>query len=274
MRIDLHTHSAYSDGTDTPAALIAAAAAAGLDVVGIADHDSNAGWAEALAAAEQAGVELVRGAEITSSWQGASVHILSYLHDPAVPELAQLMADNRDLRPRRARKMVAALAADYPITWEQVLAFAGDQGTVGRPHMADALVAAGIYPDRNAAFADALARSSPYYVHLTAPSPLEVVRAIRVAGGVPVLAHPFVAKRGRMSPEGIAELVPAGLFAIEADHRDHTPEQRATARALARDLGILVTGSSDYHGTGKPNRLGEGLTSPEVLAAIRAAGRI
>ncbi|HZK05789.1 MAG TPA: PHP domain-containing protein [Actinomycetaceae bacterium] len=274
MFIDLHTHSAHSDGTDAPARLMEAAAVAGLEVVGLADHDTNTGWAEASAAVGRTGVALVRAAEITASWKGSSVHVLSYLHDPDEPRLARLMADNRNLRPRRARAMVAALSRDYPITWEDVMAHAGDPKTVGRPHMADALVTAGVFPHRDDAFAGVLAADGPYYVHLAAPEPLEVVRAIRAAGGVPVIAHPFISSRGGIDDDAIAELARAGLFALEADHRDHTAGQRARARRLAADLGLAVTGSSDYHGTGKQNRLGDGVTAPDVLERIAAEGRL
>lgn len=273
MRIDLHTHSSRSDGTDTPRELMHAAARAGLGVVALADHDTDAGWAEAAGAVGESGVGLVRAVEVTSSLHGGSQHILSYLHDPA--RLAPLLEENRTRRPRRARAMVERLAADFPITWEDVQAQAGDPTTVGRPHMADALVAAGVYPDRTAAFEGALKKKGPYYVHIDAPTPREVVEAIVAAGGVAVLAHPFMARRSAPLTDGeIGELVDAGLFAIEADHRDHTPAERTRAHALASLLGVQVTGSSDYHGTGKPNRLGEGLTTPEVLGMIEAAGHL
>ncbi|MDO5495485.1 MAG: PHP domain-containing protein [bacterium] len=273
MRIDLHTHSTCSDGTDTPRELMLAAEGAGLAVVALSDHDTDAGWEEASAAVGETGVALVRAAEVTSSLHGGSHHILSYLHDPA--RLAPLLEDNRTLRPRRARAMVEALAADFPITWEAVLAQAGDPDTIGRPHMADALIAAGVYPDRTAAFAGAMSKGSRYYVHIEAPTPRMVVEAIVAAGGVAVLAHPFMS--GRTAPltdEEITELRDVGLFGIEADHRDHSPSERVRARALANLLGLAVTGSSDYHGAGKPNRLGEGLTEPEVLERIEAAGHL
>lgn len=274
MRIDPHTHSLHSDGTQTPAELIADAAAAGIDVIGLTDHDSTAGWDEALSEAWALGIKLLRGAEVTASSNGYPVHMLTYLHDSNDLTLAELMADNRDLRPRRARAMVEALAVDYPITWEAVLAEVGDPATVGRPHIADALVAAGVFPHRDDAFAEALSNEGPYYVHLAAPGPVEVVRAIRGAGGVPVLAHPFVGVRGNLTEDEIAELAEAGLFGLEADHTDHTLAQAESGHRLAKRLGLQVTGSSDYHGAGKTNRLGDGLTSPDVLAAMLAEGAI
>lgn len=275
MRIDPHTHSNHSDGTDAPAELMRAAAAAGLDVVGLTDHDSVAGWDEAAVAVPETGVALLRGAELTASWKGASIHVLSYLHDPKDRSLAALMEGNRNLRPRRARAMVDAIAADYPIAWEDVISRAGDPTTVGRPHIADALVAAGVFPHRDQAFEHVLANDGPYYVHIEAPSPLDVVRAIVAARGVAVIAHPFVAERGVvLSEDAIAECADAGLFALEADHTDHSPQQRERARGVAGRLGLAVTGSSDYHGTGKLNRLGDGLTAPDVLAQIEERGAL
>lgn len=275
MRIDLHTHSTFSDGTDTPAQLVAAARAAGLDVVGLMDHDTTAGWQEAAQAARAAGVRLVRGTEISTMWQGRSVHLLSLLQDPTEPGLAQLLHRNQTSRERRARQMVERLAADYPITWQDVAARAGNPQTVGRPHMADALVAAGVFPDRDAAFAGPLSGRGPYYVRLDVPDPVDAVAAVRAAGGVPVLAHPFAAVRGPVLPDDVVRaMAAAGLAALEADHRDHDPAARAHARALAAQLGLPVTGSSDYHGTGKPNRLGENLTAPEVFEALVAQGAV
>lgn len=269
MRIDLHTHSTFSDGTDMPAGVLENAAAAGLDVVALTDHDTTAGWDAAVAAVTRTGVALVRGAEISCSAQGIAVHMLSYLHDPAEPGLALLLADTRSMRVRRGRAMVEALARDYPVTWEGVVAVAGDEETVGRPHMADALIAAGIFPDRDAAFARVLHTRGPYYVPLDAPHPRDVVTAIRAAGGVPVMAHPLAVKRGRVvSDDVIVDLVDHGLAALEACHRDHAPVAVRHLRELAARLGVLVTGGSDYHGSGKPNRLGENLTTAEVFEQV------
>lgn len=275
MRIDPHTHSAYSDGTDSPADLVRLAGEAGLDVVGLTDHDTYAGWEEAAAAAGRFGVGLLRGAEVTCSAGGISVHLLALLPRPDDEDLLALLAHNRTSRPRRAREMVDRLGQDFPLTWESVAALAGDPETIGRPHMADALVAAGVVPDRSAAFAHILASSGPYYVPIDSPHPVHAVRAVTAAGGVAVMAHPFAAKRGRVVAEDvIREMAEAGLAGLEADHRDHTPEQRQRARSLAGELGLLVTGASDYHGTGKPNGLGENLTEPAELAAIEERGAL
>ena len=272
MRADLHAHSALSDGTDTPAGLVEAAAAAGLDVVAITDHDSVAGWDEATLAAHRYGVVLVPGIEVSCRAHDISVHLLAYLPDPRHPELRAELDRTRDDRVWRARRMVERIAVDYPFAWEDVLAQVEDGATVGRPHLADALVARGHVADRGEAFRRVLANGSPYYVGHYAPEAADAVRLVRAAGGVPVMAHPLAALRGRtVSDRTIAELVVAGLAGLEVDHRDHLPAERAHLRDLAAELGLLTTGSSDYHGAGKPNALGENLTDPEVLALIEDA---
>ncbi len=172
--------------------------------------------------------------------------------------------------------MVAAMAADgIPVSIDDVRAqLETPDTTIGRPHLADALVARGVVPDRDAAFTDLLHNASRYYVSHYAPDPVTAVRLVRGAGGVPVMAHPFAGKRGRTVDDPVIEaMAKAGLFGLEADHRDHDEAQRAHAHALATDLGLAVTGSSDYHGTGKLNRLGERTTDPEVLARIEDQAR-
>jgi predicted metal-dependent phosphoesterase TrpH len=274
VRIDLHTHSTASDGTQAPGVLVAAAAAAGLDVVALTDHDTTDGWDEAGAAARAAGIVLVPGTEVSARSRGVSVHLLSYLQDPAHPALATLIGRTREARLHRGRAIVEKLAADYPITWDDVLAQQAPGTVVGRPHVADALVALGVVPDRTAAFDGLLSAHGRYYVPYYAPEAVEAVRAIRESGGVPVFAHPGADGRGRIVPdEVIAELAEAGLAGLEVRHRDHDAHQRERLAALADRLGLLVTGSSDYHGTGKPNLLGENTTDPEVLAEIERQGR-
>ena len=276
MRIDPHTHSACSDGTDSPAALMAAAARAGLDVVGLTDHDTTAGWAEAAAAVATTGVSLLRGTEISCAADGVTLHLLAYLFDPDDAALTGALEEVRTSRADRGRRMVERLAADYPITWRDVAARAGGAETIGRPHIADALVAAGSFPDRNAAFAGPLATSSPYYVHHWALDPVEACRLVRAAGGVPVAAHPRASSRQRrlVPDEVFAEMADAGLAALEMHHRDQTPEQREQVRVLAQRLGLGLSGASDYHGTGKPNRLGENLMPPELLEQILDEGAL
>ena len=271
MRIDLHAHSTASDGTDAPADLIRAASAAGLDVVALTDHDTVSGWAEALAAAETIGITMVPGVEISCRWQGVSLHLLAFFFDPADAPLLAEMERTRNGRAGRAETMVAQLAADYPISWAQVQRHAtGD--TVGRPHIADALVESGVVATRDEAFDRLLHSRSAYYVPHAAPEPVAAVGLVRAAGGVAVFAHPGARGRGEVVPDSlIVEMAAAGMAGLEVDHRDHDAPTRARLRDLASRLGLLVTGSSDYHGTGKVNRLGENTTSPEAYAAILAA---
>lgn len=274
-RIDPHTHSAYSDGTDTPAQLLAAAARAGLDAIALTDHDTTDGWDEACAAVSATGVSLIRGAEISCSASGISAHLLAYLFDPANPGLLDVFRRTRQDRETRARRIVDNLSADYPISWEDVLDFAPEGGPVGRPHIADALVRAGCFPDRGAAFVHALHPSGPYYVHQRAPDPVEAVRLVLKAGGVPVLAHPRARGRSRLLPEAvIGDMADAGLFGIERDHRDHGPQDRADVERIGGELGLALFGSSDYHGSGKPNRIGENTTDPATIAEVVKRGYI
>ncbi len=275
MRIDLHTHSVASDGTDAPDEVVASAAEAGLDVVGLTDHDTTAGWVAAEAAALRHGIALVRGAELSCRAEGTSVHLLAYLYDPADAGLLAEAGRVRASREGRAQEMVRRLAADYPVTWADVVAQTGPDATVGRPHIADALVAAGVLPDRSAAFTSLLTQDSPYYVQHYATALVDAVRLVLAAGGVPVMAHPGASNRGRvLSDAAIRAAADAGLVGLEVHHRDHTPEQVARLTALAAELGLIVTGSSDYHGLGKPNVLGERTTAPSVLAAIVERGRL
>lgn len=275
MRIDLHTHSTASDGTDSPAGVIEAAAQAGLDVVALTDHDTTAGWQEAAAAARRVGIAFVPGTEVSCRSGGVSAHVLSYLQDPAHPALLALTERTRSARITRAQRIVELLGSDYPISWDDVLEQSEDAATVGRPHIADALVARGHVADRSAAFDELLRPGSRYYVPHYAPDVLEAVRAIRAAGGVPVFAHPGADGRGRIVADAvIVAMADAGLAGLEIEHRDHDDAARARLRGLAHDLGLFATGSSDYHGRGKENLIGENLTSPEVLAQIEADGRL
>ncbi len=275
MLIDLHTHSTVSDGTQVPAEVVAAAAEAGIDVLALTDHDSMAGWAQAGEAARRHGIAFVPGMEISCSIGGTSVHVLSYLHDPEHEALAATVEAARDSREHRAERMVELLSADVDIDWPFVRQHIGPGATIGRPHIADALVARGIVRDRTEAFAGLLSSRGPYYVRHYAPDPIEAVRLVVAAGGVPVMAHPRARFRGRVVDDAVIErMTDAGLAGLEVGHRDNPPADQRELRVLARRLGLLVTGSSDYHGTGKPNRLGENTTVPEVLDEIvaRASG--
>lgn len=275
VRIDLHTHSTVSDGTESPAELVAAAAEAELDVLAITDHDSTGGWAEATEASRRLGVTLVPGMEVSCrTAEGISVHVLSYLHDPTHPELLEEITKSKDARLSRAEHMVSLLAEDYPLSWDDVTRHVAPGATVGRPHIADALVAAGLVGDRTEAFATMLSSRSRYFVQHYAPEPARAVALIRAAGGVPVFAHPVASARGRTVAEPVyQEMIDAGLAGLEVFHRDNPEERRPFLMGLAAEHGLFVTGSSDYHGTGKPNRLGENMTAEDVLGEIERQGR-
>lgn len=281
MRIDLHTHSCFSDGTDTPTQLMLKAGQAGLDMVGLTDHDTVDGWKEAEKAVNSSGVALIRGTEISckayvdGSAMGRSVHMLSYLHQGDDQGLKRLFEDVKNARTERVKKMVELLARDYRISLENVYSHAQEGVAIGRPHIADALVSAGYFTDRSECFNKVLYNGSPYYVIYCAPDVLDVIATIREAGGVPVYAHPRASRRQKLVPIDIIEqMVRAGLFGLEAYHRDHSDDEVAEVLAIARQFGIPVTGSSDYHGKGKPNRLGENLTDPAVVEAIETQGAL
>jgi predicted metal-dependent phosphoesterase TrpH len=284
VRIDLHTHSRVSDGTDTPAELVAAAAAAGLDVVALTDHDTTGGWAEALAAGEQHGVTVVPGIEISTDLGGSSVHLLGYLIDPDFPPLVDELERILIGRSARVPAMVAKLQQlGIEITEADVYAQSTDAAATGRPHVADALVALGVVGHRDEAFDRFLGWGKPAYVERYA-APLEtMVRLVAMAGGAPVIAHPWGRSRRREpSIERLAQLKEIGLVGIEADHQDHDAATRAELHAIARQLDLVATGSSDYHGTGKTGHpLGVNTTAPSELhrlleraaAASAASGR-
>jgi predicted metal-dependent phosphoesterase TrpH len=272
VSIDLHVHSAASDGTQPPAEVVRSAVEAGLEVVALTDHDTTRGWAEA-ADAVPSGLRLVPGAEISCVHDGISLHMLAYLFDPTHAELVEEMGMALDDRVPRAKAIVAKLAdGGYPVTWEMVLEQLPDGATVGRPHIADTLVSAGVVSDRSEAFDTLLHDGSEFFVGHYYVDALRAVRLVREAGGVPVFAHPAAVKRGdTVGDDGIRAMAGAGLAGLEVDHRDNPPEAREHLRHLAAELGLFVTGASDYHGSGKPNRLGENTTDPAVLEQLLAA---
>lgn len=271
MRIDLHTHSAVSDGTDAPAVLVANAARAGLGAVALTDHDTFDGLAEAMDAGARLGVEVLGGLEFSTRLAGRSVHLLGYGPDPDDAALNAELARVRDGRDGRVPAMVARLATlGFPLELDEVLAQARG-ASVGRPHVADALIARGYVRDRDEAFTHWLYDGGPAYVDRYATPLVEAIALVKAAGGVAVIAHPW--SRGAeaaLTPDVLAELTAAGLDGIEVDHPDHGRDERAALAALARRLGLLATGSSDHHGTGKTrNPLGACTTDPDVYAAIR-----
>jgi predicted metal-dependent phosphoesterase TrpH len=272
--IDLHAHTTASDGTLTPAELVAAAASSGLDVLAITDHDTTAGWVPA-AEARPAGLTLIRGAELSCRWYGQTpaipLHLLAYLFDPASPGLAAESARVRRAREERGERIVDRLRADgVDVTWDEIRGYAAG-GTVGRPHIALALMRAGLVASTQEAF-EPRWLGERYRLPKDDTDVFTAMRLIREAGGVPVFAHPRATKRGAIVPDSlIVELAAAGLFGLEADHDAHSPEERAHVRALAEELGLVVTGSSDFHGAHKPVRLGAFTTAPSVYERIVAA---
>jgi 3',5'-nucleoside bisphosphate phosphatase len=274
MRIDLHAHSTASDGTCSPAELMAEASTAGLDVIAITDHDTTGGW-RAAAEALPAGLRLVRGVELSCRWYGVEpsipLHLLAYLINPDEPALAAELARLRLSRQQRGERIVAMLRADgIEVSWPDIQARAGG-GSVGRPHIAQALIRAGLVASTSEAFAPVWL-GERYRLPKDDIDVFAALRLVRLAGGVPVFAHPRASRRGRIVPDRlIAEMAGAGLVGLEADHEDHSPRERAHVRGLAAELGLVVTGSSDFHGTHKAVRLGEHTTAPEAYERIVAA---
>ena len=269
MRIDLHTHSRASDGTDPPAEVMARARARGLDVVALTDHDTVAGHAEAEAALPP-GLTLVPGMELSATLGGRSLHLLAYLFDPAYPPLAEAVASLRDDRVRRARVMVGKLAAlGTGVTWDQVAAIAGD-GVVGRPHIARALADTGTISAPAEAFtADWIGDGGRAFEDKYALEPAAAIALIRAAGGVSVLAH---ARSGgyEVSDDSIGALAAAGLTGLEVWHPDHPPAVRGRLRVLAAALGLVPTGGSDDHGALTGHILGAGTTPAESYQRLVA----
>jgi len=285
--IDLHSHTRASDGSDTPGELIAEAVAAGVTTLAITDHDTTSGWAEAVAAAQGAPLSLVPGIELstqvidhTTGFVPQSIHLLGYLVDPEHPALVEEMVKIRSHRDNRLQMMVEKLSADYDISWLEVRATIAEGATPGRPHIAEVLIAKGIVADTTEAFAHILAADGPYHVPHYAPKLDRALAIIREAGGVPVLAHPL--SRGDNLATGVSgslddvvaryrRWVELGLMGVEIDHRENAPESREVLSVVADTLDLIVTGSSDYHGTKKPNFLGENQTTLDNLERILEA---
>jgi 3',5'-nucleoside bisphosphate phosphatase len=273
VRIDLHVHSSASDGTDPPAEVIRRAAAAGLDIVALTDHDTVAGVAGARAALPP-GLTLVPGMELSSLLAERSVHMLGYLFDPDDPALSAETELIRDDRTHRARAMVARLAAlGAPVTWEQVTRIA-DGAVVGRPHIARAMAEAGVVATPADAFtAEWIGDGGRAHVGRYAPGPERAIALIRAAGGLPVLAHPR-SPGYEIGDEVIAALAAAGLAGIEVFHPDHDYPERTRLTALARSLDLAATGGSDDHGSFNASGLGSETTPPEEYERLLSkAGR-
>lgn len=272
MRIDLHTHTDRSDGTDTPAELVRNARAAGIDVLAITDHDTTVSWDEAARVAEEVRVSLVRGIEVSTRFAGHGVHLLAYLPDPTHPDLVAELDRVLDGRDNRLPGILAKLAAlDIHLEPEDVRRLAGDAAALGRPHVADALVEAGVVASRDEAFAELLGPGGPAYVDRYAADLVTMLHTVTDAGGVSVIAHPWASRyeHSALDGEGLELLRAHGLAGVEVDHEDHDGPTRERLRGLAGELDLVVTGSSDYHGSGKSGHdLGCNTTDPEQLERL------
>lgn len=280
MLIDLHTHSNASDGTDTPSQLIDKAINKNLDVIALTDHDTTRGWQEATNALLQhpsgSHLQLVLGSEISCQDQnGISIHMLGLLFDPNYEPLMVELEKTRENRLSRMEKIVSRLnEAGIEITIEEVYAQKQGDATLGRPHLADALIARGHVASREEAFSALLHNGSKFYINHYSPSPIDAIKLIKAAGGVAVIAHPLASQRGRtISMELFDSLISAGLDGVEVDHRDHSDLEKSELLRLAIERDLIVTGSSDYHGTGKLNQLAEYTTHPAQWEALESRAR-
>jgi predicted metal-dependent phosphoesterase TrpH len=268
--IDLHTHSTCSDGSLTPAALAAAAAELKLEAVALTDHDTTAGVADFMAAAQAAGVRGLAGIEISAEHHPGAMHMLGYFFDPAHVGLQQDLVRLRQGRSERNRQILDKLRVlGIELTWDEVHALAGGD-VVGRPHFAQALIKRGHVKDKDEAFAKFLARGRPAYAERFRLSPAESIRMIRSAGGVPVLAHPCSLKLGQKQLRALLmELRTAGLEGLEVYHSEHHPNQTRLYHRLATELGLVMTGGSDFHGALMPDiKLGRGFGGLRVPADL------
>lgn len=277
MLIDLHTHTNASDGTDSPSELIDKAINRGINILALTDHDTTRGWSEASSAllnhSSQSSMKLVLGAEISCQDEnGISIHMLGLLFDPDYQPLYEVLERTRENRHSRMERIIARLnEAGIDITLDEVNAQRKGDATLGRPHLADALVARGHVASRDEAFAALLHNKSKFYINHYSPSPVETIKLIKAAGGVAVIAHPLASQRGRtISMDLFESLISAGLDGIEVDHRDHSESEKSELLRFAIENELIVTGSSDYHGTGKLNQLAEYTTHPRQWEALEA----
>lgn len=272
MRVDLHTHTTASDGLCTPGELVERAATDRVDVVAVTDHDTVGGVEDAVAHAEHNGVRVVAGIELSARHGERNVHVLGFFLDVASVELSDTLASLAADRMSRAREIVDRLCElGYELSWRDVAEQAGGV-VIGRPHIARALVARGhIAQVRDAFTPEFIADGGRADVPKRALTPTDAVALIRSAGGVAVVAHPGVGHHeGQAQPlsvELLAEMRDAGMVGLEVDHPDHDPLMREGLARVADDLGLVVTGGSDFHGD-EGHTLGAALTSPESLEAL------
>jgi predicted metal-dependent phosphoesterase TrpH len=277
MLIDLHTHTNASDGTDSPTQLIDKAINRGINILALTDHDTTRGWDEAKSALlnhpSQTEMKLVLGSEIScQDDNGISIHMLGLLFDPDHQPLFEVLERTRENRHSRMERIIARLnEAGIDITIDEVNAQRQGDATLGRPHLADALVARGHVASRDEAFAALLHNKSKFYINHYSPSPVETIKLIKAAGGVAIIAHPLASQRGRtISMDLFESLIAVGLDGIEVDHRDHSENEKSELLRFAIENELIVTGSSDYHGTGKLNQLAEYTTHPRQWEALEA----
>ncbi|MGO0122750.1 PHP domain-containing protein [Desulfothermobacter acidiphilus] len=267
-KYDLHVHTTASDGSETPAQVVARAKSLGLAGIAITDHDTVAGLDEGLAAAQRERLAVLPGVEISTEAEDREIHILGYLFDPNHPNLLATLQWLKEKRLERVAEMVRRLRhLGLPVTLEQVVARV--RVAAGRPHVAQALVEAGVVSSIEEAFQCFLGRGRPAYVPRASFAPTEAVKAIRQAGGVPVLAHPGLNQAEKFLPE----LLAAGLLGIEVEYPEHSPEQRAYYRKLAASFNLIATGGSDYHGPHYRHPLGTAVVTEEVVRALERAAR-
>jgi len=254
LAVDLHTHSTASDGTETPQAVAELAAAAGLHALALTDHDTLSGLAEAGTAAAAAGIELVPGVELSVDHSGVKIHMLAYFIEPGSgplqDELAMLRAGRDDRNPAIVEKLTEL---GFPITMAEVEAQSSGE-TVGRPHIAAALVARGYVADNAEAFDRWIGDDGPAYVERHRLTAIQAIELAHASGGVISIAHPFTMKlEAQPLVDLVRELAEAGLDGIEALHSTHSAQTRTCLTEIAESLGIVATGGSDFHGAGKPD---------------------
>lgn len=268
---DLHLHSTLSDGTESVEQVVVAAFHAGMDVLAITDHDTVRGWPRANEIARAHGITAVSGLEMSTRCEGNDVHVLGYGVDPEHTGLQSELERIRSGRIERVRNMVERIAEIHPIRWDDLIAHTVDADAIGRPHIADALVRAGIVADRSEAFSTLLSDDSPFAKKAYLPSTPTAIGLIREAGGFPVVAHPASRmSRGITDPQRFRSWRDAGMLGIEVFHREHSASDETRLLSIAIELDLVTTGGSDYHGSGKPNRIGEKVTRGPALDAILA----
>lgn len=268
--IDLHTHSNESDGTNTIEANVRLALERGLDGIAVTDHDTTAGYGEATASTLGTDLEWIPGIEFSAEHDGASLHVLAYWVDPAFPPLVEELRKLTETRFRRGELMVEKLQElGYDVSFERVREIAGD-GLIARPHIAQAMVEAGIVSTEKEAFDRFISDGGIAYVPKHALAPMDALDLIGRAGGVCVLAHPAMWKGNGAVPDALIEEMAAnGMGGLEIDHPDQDPEQRAHYRALAERLDLVPTGGSDCHGARYGYRLGCESTPGELVDELR-----